>query len=218
MSKIAQHEVAWTQLRRLGTLTDCVYALALVNVMRWLPLPEESVVAGQERWMLELFSEFSGNLVAALIGLVFIIMYWLRNNQLTAYLDRTDGTHTALSIASLAAILLLLYVVRVSAEVAAPARRSGESIAVLLIGVFGAAAWWHARRKGLVREGVPAEEATKVHLEAFTEPVVALITLPFAYVGELSWNLAWLAFFPVAALLRRRSAGPDESQDAEDSS
>ncbi len=217
MSGSAKHEVARTQLRRLGTLTDCVYALALVSVMRWLPLPEESVLAGEEPWMLELFAEFSGNLVAALIGLVFIIMYWLRSNQLMAHLDRTSGAHTSLSIASIAAVLLLLYVVRVSAEVAAPARRSGESIAVLLIGVFGAAAWTLARRKGLVRAGLTNREITKVHLEAFTEPIVALITLPFAYVGEVSWNLAWLAFFPVAALLRRRAARVDEGPAAEDS-
>lgn len=211
MSGNAEHGVARNQLRRLGTLTDCVYALSLVSVMRWLPLPEESVVAGEESWMLELFAEFSGNLVAALIGLVFIIIYWLRSNQLSAHLDRTDGAHTAFSIASLAALLLLLYVVRVSAEVAAPARRSGESIAVLLIGVTGAAAWAHARRKGLVKEGISAKQASKVQLEAFTEPIVALITLPFAYVGEIAWNLAWLAIFPVAALLRRREARRDES-------
>jgi len=205
MSEIAEHRIARNQLRRLGTLTDCVYALALVSVMRWLPLPEESAVAGEESWMLELFAEFSGNLVATLLGLVFIIVYWLRSNQLSAHLDRTDGVHTAFSIASLGSLLLLLYVVRVSAEVAAPARRSGESVAVLLIGVTGAAAWAHARRKGLVRDGVSAKESIKVQLEAYTEPIVALISLPFAYVGEVSWNLAWLAYFPVAALIRRRA-------------
>ena len=43
-------------------------------------------------------------------------------------------------------------------------------------------------------------------MEALTEPFTALVTLPFAYVGELSWNLAWLAYIPVAALLRRRSS------------
>ena len=207
MSGSVESSVGRTQLRRLGTLTDCVYALALVTVVRFLPLPEESVVAGEKMWLLDLFAEFSGNLTAALIGLVFVIIYWLRSNQLSSYLDRTNGAHTAFSIASLASLLLLLYIVRVSAEVAAPARRSGESIAVLLIGVTGAAAWAWARRKGLVREGISAQETLGVQLEAYTEPVVALITLPFAYVGEVSWNLAWLAYFPVAALLRRRLRG-----------
>lgn len=215
MSEDSQDLIARNQLRRLGTLTDCVYALALVQVMRWLPLPEESAVVGEQPWMIDLFAEFSSNLVAALIGLVFIIIYWLRSNQLSAHLEGTDKTHTTFSIALLAAVLLLLYVVRVSAEVAAPARRSGESIAVFLIGAMGAAAWVHARRKGLVREGVSRSEASKVQLEAFTEPIVALITLPFAYVGEVIWNLAWLAYLPVAALLRRRADGGAESRHRE---
>ncbi len=211
MSEHSHESIGRSQLRRLETLTDCVYALALVTVMRWLPLPEESVVVGEEHWMLELFAEFSGNLVAALIGLVFIIMYWLRSNQLSAHLERTDKMHTVFSILSVAAVVLLLYVVRVSAEVAAPARRSGESLAVFLIGAMGAAAWWHARRKGLVRAGISSEEASGVQLEAYTEPIVALITLPFAYVGEIVWNVAWLAYIPVAALLRRRSLRKAES-------
>jgi hypothetical protein len=166
--------------------------------------------------MIDLFAEFSGNLVAALIGLVFIVMYWLRGNQLSAHLEGTDKTHTTFSIASLAAVLLLLYVVRVSAEVEAPARRSGESIAVFLIGAMGAAAWVHARREGLVREGVSRSEASKVQLEAFTEPIVALITLPFAYVGEVSWNLAWLAYIPVSAILKRRAQGTTEGGRPDD--
>jgi uncharacterized membrane protein len=216
MNRDVEHEVGRNQLRRLGTLTDCVYALALVAVMRWLPLPAESAVTGSEIWILELFAEFSGNIVTILIGLAFIIIYWLRSNQLSGHLERTDGPHTALSITSLASLLLLLYIMRVSAEVANPARRAGESVAVFLIGATGAAAWIHVRRKGLVRAGISAERTTKLQLEAYTEPIVALITLPFAYVGEVIWNVAWLAYFPVAALIRRLATRAAESQSAED--
>jgi len=45
-----------------------------------------------------------------------------------------------------------------------------------------------------------------VQIEAFAEPLAALVTLPFAFVGELAWNLSWLAYIPIAALLRRRGA------------
>ena len=34
----------------------------------------------------------------------------------------------------------------------------------------------------------------------------ALVTLPFAYVGEVAWNLAWLVYLPIAAILRRRGS------------
>jgi hypothetical protein len=191
MPEQAYRATAKSQLERLAVLTDVVYAVALVLIISWLPLPED-------------------NIVAVVIGLVFSIMYWIRSNTLMTALDRTDGVHTGLSIASVFFLLLLLYTVRVSAEVAAPSRRAGESVAVALIGVAAGLAWWWARRKGLVREGISKEEMLSIQLEAFTEPLTALVTLPFAYVGELTWNLAWFAYIPVAAFLRRRGVKEQE--------
>jgi len=178
-----------------------------VLIIQWLPLPEESHSGGVV-WLLDLWAEYAGNIVSVIIGLVFTIIYWLRSNTLMAALDRTDGVHTGLSIASLFFFLLLVYVVRVSAEVAAPSRRAGESVAVALIGIAAGAAWWWARRRSLVREGISQKEMLGVQIEAFAEPLTALVTLPFAYVGELSWNLAWFVYIPIAALLRRRSTVP----------
>jgi uncharacterized membrane protein len=201
---------ARSQLQRLGTLTDVVYAVALVLVISWLPLPEESHSTGAV-WLLDLWAEYSQNIIAVVIGLVFSIMYWIRSNTLMTALDRTDGVHTGLSIASVFFLLLLLYIVRVSSEVAAPSRRAGESVAVALIGIAAGAAWWWARRKGLVREGISQEEMLGVQIEAFAEPMAALVTLPFAYVGELAWNLAWFAYIPIAAFLRKRNTKGQES-------
>ena len=198
----AYTETARSQLVRLGTLTDVVYAAALVLIIFWLPLPEESLVEG-EVWLLRLFADHAQNLMAVFISLVFIVMYWLRSNTLMTALDRTDGVHTAFSIASVFFLLLLMYMVRVSGEVAAASRRAGESTAVALIGIAAGAAWWRARHAGLVRDGIPSEERVQVQIEAFSEPLAALVTLPFAFVGELWWNLSWLVYLPIAAILRK---------------
>ena len=205
MSQSAQSATAQSQLQRLATLTDVVYAVALVLIIQWLPLPEESHAEGVV-WLFDLFAEYATNMIAVLIGLVFVIMYWLRSNTLLTALDRTDSVHTALSIVSVFFLLFLLYVVRVSHEVAGPGRRAGESVAVALIGIAAGAAWWWARRKSLGRAGITKEEMLGVQIEAFAEPMAALVTLPFAYVGELAWNLAWLAYLPIAAILRRRGS------------
>jgi hypothetical protein len=101
-------------------------------------------------------------------------------------------------------LLLLLYVVRVSEQVAAPSRRAGESVAVALIGIAAGAAWYWARKRKLVREGITKEERVAVQVEAFAEPAAALVTLPFAFVSEVAWNLAWFAYLPIAAMLRKR--------------
>ena len=194
---------ARSQLARLATLTDVVYAVGLVLIVSWLPLPEESH-ATDAIWIADLWAEYSTNIVAVIIGLVFSIMYWLRSNTLMTAMDRTDGIHTGLTIASVFFLLLLLYVVRVSEQVAAPSRRAGESIAVALIGIAAGGAWWYARRKGLVRSGITKDEMLAVQIEAFAEPLSALVTLPFAFVGEVAWNLAWFAYIPIAAVLRKR--------------
>jgi uncharacterized membrane protein len=203
MSETVDRKASRSELGRLKTLTDCVYAVGLVLVITWLPLPSEST-SGGDVWLLQLFAEHPQNMVGVTIGLVFIIIYWLRSNMLMAYLQRTSGSHIACSIASVFFLLLLLYVVRVSEEVAAPSRRAGESVAVALIGIAAGLAWWRARKEGLVRSGVAAQDMLDAQIEAFAEPLAALITLPFAFVGELWWNLAWLAYLPVAAVLRRR--------------
>jgi len=205
MSDSSRAGTAGSQLARLATLTDVVYGVALVLVVTWLPLPEESH-SGAAMWIFDLWAEFSDNIIGVVIGLLFSIIYWIRSNTLLTALDRTDGVHTGLSIASVFFLLLLLYMVRVSAEVAAPSRRAGESVAVALIGLAAGAAWWWARRKGLVREGISKEEMHGVQIEAFAEPLAALVTLPFAFVGELAWNLAWLAYIPISRLVRRRVA------------
>jgi len=201
---------ARSQLTRLATLTDVVYAVGLVLVIQWLPLPEESHSGGVV-WIADLWAEYATNIVAVFIGVVFLILYWIRSNTLMTALDRTDGVHTGLTIASVFFLLLLLYVVRVSEQVAAPSRRAGESIAVALIGIAAGAAWWYARRKGLVRKGISKDEMLAVQIEAFAEPLSALVTLPFAYVGEVAWNLAWLAYVPIAALLRKRGIRGQDS-------
>jgi len=198
-----ERTTARSQLDRLATLTDVVYAVGLVLVVQWLPIPQESLREGKV-WLLQLYMDHPEHIVGSLIGLAFVIIYWLRSNTLLTVLDRTDGAHTAFSIGSVFFLLFLLYIVRVGNELADSSRRAGESVAVALVGLSAAAAWWHASRKGLVRSGTSDKERTGVQIEAFAEPLAAVITLPFAFVGELAWNLAWLAYIPVARLLRRR--------------
>ena len=46
MSEQVCAATAKSQLERLATLTDVVYAVALVLIISWLPLPEESHSTG----------------------------------------------------------------------------------------------------------------------------------------------------------------------------
>ena len=46
MNQTAYTDTARSQLARLATLTDVVYAVGLVLVIQWLPMPEESHSGG----------------------------------------------------------------------------------------------------------------------------------------------------------------------------
>lgn len=203
-SESTRAQIEESQVRRLATLTDCVYAVALVLVIGWLPYPSESSLESGRIWVLDLFVEFAGNLLAILIAVVFLILYWLRSTGHLARLARSDGTHATLSILSVFFLLLLLYVVRVSGEIEPVSARASESVAVALIGLAASGALRHANRKGLVRPGISSSEMDAVLVESWTEPLTALLTLPVAFVGEFYWNLAWLLYIPVSWLLRRR--------------
>jgi hypothetical protein len=125
---------------------------------------------------------------------------------LLGYLEHTDGKHTSFSIASVFFLLFLIYIVRVGGDLAPASGRAGESLAIFLTGAMAAGAWWHARRSGLVREGLTHDEMLHVQREAYAEPLTALMTLPLAYVGPVTWNLAWLLYIPIVGILKRRAA------------
>lgn len=201
MSKNPAIANARSRLSRLKTLTDVVYGVSLVLVVTWLPLPEEAEGA---RWLFDVFAANPANMVATLLGLLYIIIYWMRSNTLLADLDRTSPRHAGFSIASVFFLLFLLYVVRVNHELEGASARASESLAVALVGIFAGLAWWRARKEKLVREGVTHNERVALQLEAYSEPLTALLTLPVAYVGELWWNLSWLLYIPVSRLLKRR--------------
>jgi hypothetical protein len=132
------------------------------------------------------------------------VLYWIRSNHLLNHLERSNGVHVAFSMAQVFFILMLLYVVRVSGEIEPASARAGESAVLILTGLFGALGWRYAANKSLVRSDVSDEDRKKIYIEAYAEPLAALVTLPFAFVGELVWNLAWLAYIPIARFVRAR--------------
>ena len=203
MSSNAEFSSGKISLKRLMSMTDVVYALGMVLIIHWLPAPSESKATGGV-WLLDLFLEHSENLVGVLIGLVFIVLYWIRSNHLLNHLDRTNGIHITFSIVQIFFILMLLYVVRVSVEIEPASARAGESLTLLLTGLCASAGWRYACKHGLVNPSITPEQMKKTYIEAHAEPVVALVTLPLAFVDALAWNLAWLVYIPIAGFMRSR--------------
>jgi len=192
------------QLRRLTTVTDVVYALVLWRAFMIIPRP--GVMSGEWTSLGAYFSEYGDGLVIVLVGILVTIIYWGQSNTLLGSLRKTDTKHTALSILQIFFLLLFLYSLRMGIEVeASPGPRVFESITAAMVGICGGLAFAHAAKgRRLLREELSAEEAGAIADRTLAEPLTALFTIPFAFMGPWLWEAAWLAYPIALRLLKRR--------------
>ena len=80
--------------------------------------------------------------------------------------------------------------------------QSATFAAMGLLAVWG---WLYATKgRRLIGPDLDDEQIKVVTSKTFPEPVTALITLPFAFVGSTAWNLSWLVAPVVILLVVRR--------------
>jgi uncharacterized membrane protein len=182
------------QLTRLERLMDVVFAIVIWRLFMLLPRPEEnaakwdSVLAMlQDEWFSFLF---------VLLAPVIIIIYWLQNNSLLGNLKKTNGVHTTISIFQLVFVLLFLYAITSGVILGSGAdSRLFESITAMMIGVMGWLGWYYALHKAdLLDPELSKQEAEHILQKNLAEPITAAITLPFALVGPVAWELSWFLY------------------------
>ena len=191
------------QLFRLERLSDVVFALVIIRLFTLLPKPE-SMDAGW--WSLTdmLFSN-TMDLVMILVGLILVIIYWTQHNTLYGNLAKTDNKHTAIAILQLFALLLFLYSVRMGSKFGGTLEaRVFESVSAAFVGIISVIGWIYAiRNHRLVLPELSEDEARNLLEKIIVEPAVALLTIPCAFIGPVVWEIAWLAFIPVAQIIKR---------------
>lgn len=206
-SRHHKEERAILQLSRLERVSDVVYALVILRIFLFVPRP------GDAEWhwtaigpfVLDNWMTFAGVLVAIAIT----IIYWLQNNVLLGHLLRTDGRHTSLMILQLFFLFFFLYAIGLGINLGPSAgTRTFESAAAALLGVSGGWAWAYAiKERRLLRPDVTDEEARYLADRILAEPITALATIPFAFVGPGLWELSWLSYPLWVKLLKRRRRG-----------
>jgi uncharacterized membrane protein len=206
ISEAVQASKERRHLDRLETLIDSIYALVIVFLVAQFPNPLE---------FQEQFSGFShflqsqgGKLIAPLIGLVLMVVYWLQNNLLFGYLERTDNKHAILALCQLFFVLFYLYTADLlDAFPETNTILAVQSLTFALMGFLAVWGWLYATRdRRLIGPELDAEQIGVITSKILPEPITALITLPFAFLGDTAWNLSWLVA-PVVMMLvvRRRS-------------
>ena len=193
------------QLGRLQTLIDVVFALLIVRILVLMPNPSEITWTGRKD-LLDFLAAHSGRFEVIIVGTVFILIYWVQNNRTFGNLRRTDGTHAALSIVQIVLLLLYFYFVRMGVEFKGDiASLFFQSVFLALTGFAAVAAWSYALKdRRLLSESITDLEARELRLNIMSEPITALLTIPFAWLGSGWWTLAWLANILISRLLKRR--------------
>ena len=68
-----------------------------------------------------------------------------------------------------------------------------QSVSLALAGFAGVAAWVYAsKRADLVSEAVSPQEANELKISILAEPLDAVFTITFAFIGTGIWNLCCL--------------------------
>ena len=197
----AQRERDERQLRRLQTLMDVIFGVLIIRLFMILPRPME-VLAGNKDPLI-IFGE--GQFLMFIIGIILVSIYWFQSNKTNGNLIATDGKHSFISILQM--LFLLLYFYSIGLDMATESDVLAlfmQSVTLALAGFCGVGGWIYATRHAeLVSEAVTPEEAIEIRNSVLTEPLAAVITIPFAFVGVLAWNLAWLSVLVIGSFLKK---------------
>jgi uncharacterized membrane protein len=182
------------KLIRLERVMDVVYALVIWRLFMILPRPDKG--EGDTNSVLELLANNWDTFIIVLLALVIVIVFWLQNNSLFACLKATDRIHTAITIFQLFFLLFFLYSIGAGIRLGAAAdSRLLESFAALLLAISAYLGWYYAYRKGdLVSDDVPVEKSEALLKRNLAEPITALLTMPFAFMGPIAWELSWFLY------------------------
>lgn len=200
---IAEKDRQKNTLRRLQTLIDVVYGLMIFRLFVLLPHPTQEQLA--KRDLLGMFAESGINLLIVLIGIVLIIIYWGQSNRQFGNLSRIDGRVATLSIVQLFSLLLYLYFMRLDNETQGDEfTLLMESVFLAIAGFIGIYNWNYCRKKGFFDSHLSTEESLETVYKFYPEPLVALFTIPLAFLGTGWYTVGWLLLLPITWLMNRQ--------------
>lgn len=197
------------QLQRLERVIDVLYALALWQTVTLLPQPtaaEIEAAGGLARGMWSAADEF----MLPLVGIALVLIYWSQNNMLFGNLDRTDSKHVAMAVFQVMLVMMFGYFIRMGIAVGdLPEILAAQSISLVLAGAAAIIGWRHALKdRNLVGSILSAGEARVLSQRILVEPIVALATIPIAWLGPLAYTLAFVLGIPLVGWLFRLLASP----------
>jgi uncharacterized membrane protein len=203
-----------TSLKRLQTLLDVLYALMIFRLWSLLPRPTQEQI--ETRDLFGMFDEHGIDLLIMVIGIILVIIYWGQSNQQLGNLERVDGRIGVLAIVQVFSLMLFLYFIGLDN------RTHGDEFTLLMQSIFLALAGFigiynfnYAERKGFYQKDLTKKELIAIVTRFYAEPIVAVLTIPFAFFGPNWYGIGWLLLIPTAGILKRRKKKKLEALDQE---
>lgn len=190
------------QLLRLAIIIDVLYALIIYKLFLFLPRPDVDGFTKDD--LVEVLSTSYLNYLVMFVGFVLVLIYWMQSNLQFGNLERTDGKHATLSLLQVITLMIYLYFVRLDVELdGAVIALQMESVFLAISGFLGLWSWHYAIKNKLISENLHRDEQDKVYLKLLPEPVVSMLSFPFAAFGPDIWTLSWLLLIPVGYISKK---------------
>jgi len=203
------------QLMRLAFIIDVLYALMIYKLFLFLPRPDVDGFTKED--LVEVLSTSYLNYLVMFVGFVLILIYWGQSNLQFGNLERTDGKHATLSLLQVITLLIYLYFVRLDVELdGAVIALQMESVFLAISGFIAIWSWHYAIKNNLISQNLTKDEKGKVYLKLMPEPIVSVLSFPFAAFGADVWTLSWLLLIPVGYILKRIRKRNSAKQAIED--
>lgn len=198
-------EAGRRQLWRLERLSDVVYALVIWRLFTLLPRPDSAGETALQS-VAQLLAEGWEAFLFVPLALIIVIVYWAQSNELLGRLRRTDNIHTAICVFQLFFLLVFLYAIGLGIEIGPGAdSRVFESGSAALVGATAWLGWRYAMNRGdLLQKDITKQDAEQVLQRSVAEPLTALLTIPFSFIGPAAWELSWFLYPALRAILNRR--------------
>lgn len=190
------------QLSRLQTLIDVIYGVLIFHLLTFLPKPTQDQL--ERKAILEMFAESGTNLLIIIIGFILILIYWTQNNKQFGYLRKSDNKHAVYSIIQMFCLMMYLYFMRLDNETEGLGiTLLMQSVFLALAGFIGVFSWRYAEKNDFFMEGMTPEKSKDTMYSFLSEPITALVTIPFSFYGAGWYTLAWLSAIPIGMFLKR---------------
>ena len=204
---------AMRSLRRLEVFLDVLYALIVFRMLAYLPSPNDMTWVGKPLGLLGRLIHERRELWRPVMGIGLTVICWTLNNKRLNQLKLTDGLHTLINLVQMAFVCLFLYFAIADPMLAGgTSSRALQCASLALAGITGEWAWAHARRNGLVDARVPVKQLDAVARRGRTETATAVLNMPLAWVGTITWTLGWfvipLVIMQILPRLGRASRAP----------